>query len=143
MSDRIFGIVIILIAIFYGWGTSLIHESFIQDPVGPKAFPYGLSVLGIIFGAYMVWRPDENPSWPAREGMLEIAAAALAMCIYAFMLPIGGFILCTIVAAAYFAWRFGSAPVGALITGLSISFGLYAVFHLALGLTLAKGPLGF
>ena len=33
--------------------------------------------------------------------------------------------------------------VEAVIAGVAIALGIYLVFHLALGLTLARGPLGF
>jgi len=41
------------------------------------------------------------------------------------------------------SWRLGSAPVWAAVSGVGISVGIYVVFHLVLGLSLAKGPLGF
>ncbi len=143
MTDRIFGVIIIVVSLLFAWGASLTHESFIQDPVGPKLFPYILAGLGTLFGAFIVLRPDENPRWPNRAGGFEIGAAVLAMCMYTASLEMIGFVIATILTAMYFAWRFGATAKGALLSGLLISFGLYAVFHLLLGLSLAKGPFGF
>lgn len=143
MNDRAFGMVIVAIFLFFAWGSSLTRESFIQDPLGPKVFPYVLAGFGVIFGVAISLRPDENPSWPARHGWLEIIAAIMAMFAYAYLLPLLGFVIITVVGAGYFAWRFGATPIQAVITGGSIALGLYLVFHLILGLSLAKGPFGF
>ena len=39
LSDRVMGAWVILTAAVMAWGAELIQESFIQDPLGPKAFP--------------------------------------------------------------------------------------------------------
>ena len=39
MTDRLFGLAALLLAGLMTWGASVIEESFIQDPLGPKAFP--------------------------------------------------------------------------------------------------------
>jgi hypothetical protein len=49
----------------------------------------------------------------------------------------------TLLAAAHFSRRLGASAVEAVAAGIANSPGIHAVFHLALGLTLAKGPLGF
>jgi len=46
-------------------------------------------------------------------------------------------------ATAYLSWRLGTKPLSSLVTGVATSAGIYLVFHLILGLSLAKGPLGF
>ena len=54
-----------------------------------------------------------------------------------------GFVACTAVAASYLSWRLGSSPVSAIIAGVLIAVGIYVIFHLVLGLSLARGPWGF
>ena len=88
-------------------------------------------------------RPDDEPHWPGFAGLAEILFAAAVMFLYARLLPVAGFILATFGATTYLGWRLGSRPVGALLTGLGAAVGIYAVFHLVLGLSLAKGPFGF
>ncbi|MCB1402853.1 MAG: tripartite tricarboxylate transporter TctB family protein, partial [Rhodobacteraceae bacterium] len=58
-------------------------------------------------------------------------------------LPQVGFLIATAVTAAYLSWRLGTAPLYAVAAGIAISIGIYVVFHLILGLSLAKGPFGF
>ncbi|AMN52064.1 MULTISPECIES: tripartite tricarboxylate transporter TctB family protein [Stappiaceae] len=143
MSDRIFGAVGLLLALGYAWAALVIEESFLSDAVGPKAFPLIIaSVLGLSSLAIFL-KPDVAPEWPSLPRLLEVAMAVLAMILYAILLPEAGFIIATAVAAAYLTWRLGSSPIGSLITGCLTSLGIYAVFHLVLGLSLAKGPFGF
>ena len=143
MSDRIFGAVGLLLALGYAWAALVIEESFLSDAVGPKAFPLIItSVLGLSSLAIFL-KPDVAPEWPSLPRLLEVAMAVLAMILYAILLPEAGFIIATAVAAASLTWRLGSSPIGSLITGCLTSLGIYAVFHLVLGLSLAKGPFGF
>ena len=58
-------------------------------------------------------------------------------------LPLAGFVIATAFAAAYLAWRLGSGPFEAVAVGIGTSVGIYVVFHLVLGLSLARGPWGF
>ncbi|TYC77983.1 tripartite tricarboxylate transporter TctB family protein [Stappia sp. BW2] len=143
MSDRIFGAVGLFLALGYAWAALIIEESFLSDAVGPKAFPLIIAaVLGLASLAIFL-KPDAAPEWPSLPRLLEVALAVLAMILYAILLPEAGFILATAVAASYLTWRLGSAPIGSVLIGCLTSVGIYAVFHLVLGLSLAKGPFGF
>lgn len=143
MSDRVFGGIGIVLAIFFIWQATLIQESFIQDAVGPKTFPI---IIGVVLGLsslYMVLKPDPSPVWPNGAGLIEIGLAVLVMFAYALALPELGFGIATAIAAAYLAWRLDSPPVQAVLAGLLISGGLYVTFRIVLGLSLACGPFGF
>lgn len=143
MSDRIMGGVGLLLAAFFIWQATLIQESFISDPVGPKIFPIiigglvGLSSLAIFF------KPDDDPEWPDFSRLFEVGLTVAVMVAYAYALPTAGFVVSTAVAAAYLSWRLGTSPVKATVAGAVIAIGIYVVFHLILGLSLARGPWGF
>lgn len=143
MSDRIFGAFGLVLAIFYAWAASLIQESFLTDTVGPKAFPYIIAGVLALASLAILVRPDPEPHWPAAARLAEIAAAVVVMVLYAQTLKIAGFVIATSVASAYLSWRLGSRPVASVVTGIGIAVGIYVVFHLLLGLSLARGPLGF
>lgn len=143
MSDRIFGIVSLVVIAIYAYGISLTQESFMPQPVGPKVMPYILCGLGVICALYFIIRPDPEPSWPARSGWLEILAAILVMFVYAHALPVLGFVAASALATAYFVWRFGGSWLQSLLAGVIIAAAIYLVFHQLLGLSLAKGPWGF
>ena len=143
MSDRIFGGIGLLLAIFFIWQATLIEESFISDVVGPKMFPIIIGVmLGLASISFMIW-PDPAPHWPALGRLMEIVVAVAVMIAYAELLPVTGFLIATAVASAYLSWRLGSTPLQSVIAGVLISVGIYVVFRLILGLSLAKGPFGF
>ncbi len=143
MSDRIFGVFGLLLAIFYIWAATIIKDSFMVDVVGPRAFPYMVGAVLGISSLYFIFRPDDEPAWPLFRDFAEIVFAAAVMLLYAWALPEVGFLISTVFATAYLTWRLGTKPLWSLVTGVLTSGGIYVVFHLILGLSLAKGPLGF
>lgn len=143
MSDRIFGGIGLFLAIFFAWQASIIQESFLTDAVGPKTFPYIIAGVMGLASLYFLLKPDPAPHWPRAGRLAEIGLAALVMVAYAELLPVAGFLIATAVAAAYLTWRLGSKPVESLVIGVSTSVGIYVVFRLILGLSLARGPFGF
>ena len=142
-SDRALGIAGLLFAALIVWRTTYIQESFIQDPLGPKAFPIAVAAVVALASVYIALRPDEDPVWPPLGRLAEIAAAVAVMVVYAQMLPVAGFVVATAVAAAYLTWRLGTPILNSAIAGVVTSVGIYTVFHLVLGLSLARGPWGF
>ncbi len=143
MNDRILGVFCILLAIFYGWEATQIELGFIVDPLGPKAFPLIVAGLLILSSIYLIARPDPTPQWPGLRRMIEVIFGVAVMAAYTMLLPAAGFVVSTAGAASVLSWRLGAKPVEAVVAGVLIAGGLYATFHLALGLSLARGPLGF
>lgn len=143
MSDRIFGIFGLLLAIGFAFAAFTIEESFLSDAVGPKAFPLIVATILGLSSLVIALRPDAEPDWPALGRLVEVVSAVVVMALYAKLLPVAGFVIATALAATYLSWRLGSPLVGAIATGFGTSIGIYVVFHLVLGLSLARGPLGF
>lgn len=143
MSDRIMGGLGFLLAAFFIWQATLIKESFISDPVGPKIFPIIIGVVFAISSLVIMLRPDDEPEWPEFSRLFEIGLTVAVMIAYAYALPTAGFVVSTAVASAYLSWRLGTPPAKAAIAGVVIAVGIYVVFHLILGLSLARGPWGF
>lgn len=143
MSDRIFGGVGLALAIFYIWSASTIKLTFMVDLVGPRTFPYIIGAGLALTSIYMMLRPDNEPDWPGLGGVMEILAATVVMMLYGWFLPEVGFVISTALATAYLTWRLGTLPHWSLVVGALTSIGIYVVFHLILGLSLAEGPLGF
>ncbi|SMX41572.1 tripartite tricarboxylate transporter TctB family protein [Actibacterium lipolyticum] len=143
MSDRIFGGVGVILALIFAWQATVIEESFLSDAVGPKAFPLIIAAVLGLSSLYFLLKPDAEPTWPTFGRVAEIGLAVAVMVAYAIMLPELGFVIATALAATYLTWRLGTAPVQSIIVGVLTSVGIYVVFHLILGLSLAKGPFGF
>lgn len=143
MSDRIFGGVGLLFALLFIWAAFHIELSFISDPVGPRTFPIIVAVVMALASLVIIIKPDMAPEWPRAARLLEIAVAAGVMAAYAMALPVVGFLIATAIASAFLTWRLGTAPLWAVVSGVLTSIGIYTVFHLILGLSLARGPFGF
>lgn len=143
MSDRIFGLFGLALAIFFAWAALQIEESFLSDEVGPKAFPLIIATILGISSIFIALKPDAEPEWPSLARLVEILAAIVVMILYAQFLPVAGFVIATAVAASYLTWRLGSLVLSSLLIGVLTSVGIYVIFHLVLGLSLARGPLGF
>lgn len=143
MSDRIFGVIGLLLAIGFTFAALAIEESFLSDAVGPKAFPLIVAAVLGLSSIVIALRPDAAPDWPSLGRLAEILAAVVVMILYAQLLPEIGFVFATALAATYLTWRLGSGPIASVLTGVGTSVGIYVIFHLVLGLSLARGPLGF
>lgn len=143
MSDRIFGAIGLILSLFFIWQATRIELSFISDPVGPRTFPIIICVMMALASAVVVLVPDPEPLWPGARSLLEIGVSVVVLFLYASLLPVVGFVTATAFAAAYLTWRLGSTPVQSAIIGIGTSIGIFVVFKLILGLSLAEGPFGF
>lgn len=143
MSDRIFGGTVLVLAFLMMWATTLIEESFIQDPLGPKAFPLVIAVVMAIAAVVMMIKPDANPEWPELRKTMELVATVGVLVVYGQLLPVVGFVVGTMFTTAFLCWRLGASPRQSVQGGVLIALGIYVVFQHVLGLNLARGPWGF
>ena len=143
MSDRIFASICIALAVLMGWGATIIEESFIQDPLGPKAFPLVIALVLAACGVAMFLRPEEDPVWPHRRKQIQLLWTIGAMILYVQFLPVVGFLVATAIGAGFLSWQLGASVKQACWGGFGISVSIYVVFKLVLGLSLARGPFGF
>lgn len=143
MNDRVLGGIGLALAAFFIGQATLIELSFISDPVGPRTFPVIIGVALGLASLVMIIKPDAAPDWPGARGLLEIAMATAVMVAYALLLPEFGFVIATALAATYLTWRLGTAPLWSIVAGISTSLGIWVIFRLVLGLSLARGPFGF
>ena len=139
-SDRIFGLVMALLALAYIASAVQIQTSFLSDPVGPKAFPMLIGVVAAISSIFMVLRPDEDPEWPELKTLAALAVAVAVLVAYAFALRPLGFLLPTALAAAVLSYQISPRPAAAAISGVALSGGLFVIFKYALGLGLIALP---
>jgi len=143
LTDRILGLCGLAIAAFFLWQSTLIAEPFISDPLGPKVFPMLIAAVLGLASLVILLRPDPEPEWPGLAGWKEVGAGVVVFVGYAELLPVLGFVIATFLASGFLAWRLGAKPLESVLAGAGLSLGIYAVFHLILGLSLARGPFGF
>jgi putative tricarboxylic transport membrane protein len=142
-SDRLLGAIGLILGVAFIWSATRIETGFIVDPLGPRTFPIIIGGVLMLASLFILLRPDAEPDWPIASRWMEIAAAVAVLIGYSLFLEDLGFVIATAIAAAILSWRLGSRLQWAAVAGIGISLGIYAIFHLVLGLSLAKGPLGF
>lgn len=143
MSDRIFGFFGLLFAGLMVWATGRIEESFIQDPLGPKAFPMVIAALVTLSSVVMLLKPDRNPAWPGIKKWLEMGITLGVLVAYAIVLPEIGFVLSSAALATFMIQRLGGTLLQSIAGGAVMSVGTFVLFSYALNLSLARGPWGF
>ncbi len=139
-SDRIFGLVIIMVALAYIASAFQIQTSFLSDPVGSKTFPLAVAIVMIIAALTLVFRPDPEPEWPGIRTFGALLVALVVLVAYAYLLKPLGFLLPTAVVGAILSYQIASRPVAAVLTGLGLSIGLFVLFKYGLGLGLQPVP---
>lgn len=139
-SDRIFGLVMALVALAYIASATQIQTSFLQDPVGPRSFPIGIGIVAAICSIYMILRPDPEPEWPVLRTLGAIAVSVIVLVAYAYSLKPLGFLIPTAITAAILSYQISPQPKKAALAGLGLSTGLFIVFKFALGLGLVAFP---
>ena len=143
MTDRILGIITLLISIFYIYATSIIQLSFISDVIGTKGFPYIIAFFLFSSSIWLIFFPKFQAIWPKGKKIIEVFVTAAIFFLYASVLPHLGFVVSTILLTTYISWRMGAAILIAFIYGVIISITIFVLFNYVLGLSLAKNYLGF
>ncbi len=141
-SDRVFGLVVLMVAAAYIAAATQIQTSFLSDPVGSKAFPIIIGVVAALCGFVLMVKPDPEPDWPASRTLIAILVAVLVLIAYAYALKPMGFLIPTAIAAAILSYQISPRAVPAAIAGISLSVGLFSLFKFALGLGLIAFPKG-
>jgi putative tricarboxylic transport membrane protein len=140
MSDRIFGLVVVLVALAYIASATQIQTSFLSDPIGPKAFPILVGSIAALCGAIMILRPDEEPEWPEFRTLGALLISVIVLVAYAYLLKPLGFLIPTAIVAAVLSYQINPRAGPAVIAGFGLSVGLFVVFKFLLGLGLVGLP---
>lgn len=139
-ADRIFGVVMVIVALGYILSAMSIQTSFLSDPVGPRVFPYLVAGVVLISSMFMILRPDPEVEWPRGPMMLQMLLALVVLLAYAMLIKPLGFIIPTVIAAGILSWQINPRPALAAVTGLGLGIGLFVLFKFILGLGLQGLP---
>lgn len=139
MSDRLTGLLIAILAVWYGWTATGFEEGF-GDPVGPSAFPKLLAVPMGVFALYLIVRPDPEPHWPAGRPLLRQIGMIGALVGYPLILEPLGFPIATTLAAFVMSLLLNGPRRAAAISAVAVSIGLFVTFDQVLGLHLPMLP---
>ncbi|PXF30528.1 tricarboxylic transport membrane protein [Pokkaliibacter plantistimulans] len=142
-NDRIFGMLMLVLAVAYGWGATQLPEPFGgNEVVGPSTFP---SILAWILGLcaiYLIVKPDPSQEWPSAKIFGELLVVVVVLLGYAWSLDYLGFILASFACVAILSWRMGATLASAALVGLGTSVGVFLIFDIGLELPLPMGLLG-
>ncbi len=142
-SDRIFGLVALVVALGFIFSATQLAEPFLPDPMGGKAFPYIVGGVAALCAISMILSPDADPAWPSLGTWLSLGLAVIVLIGYAYTLKPMGFLIPTALAAGILSYQISPRPVPAVLTGLGLSVGLFFLFKYALGLGLIPFPKGW
>lgn len=139
-SDRIFGLVVLFVALAYIASATQIQTSFLADPVGPKTFPIMIGAVAALSSLVMILRPDADPDWPVMRTWGALLIAVIVLVGYAYALKPLGFLVPTAIAAGILSYQISPNPRAAAFAGIGLSAGLFTLFKFVLGLGLVALP---
>lgn len=144
INDRVFGALMLVLAIVYGWEAAQFPEPFGgAESVGPETFPIILACLLGLSSVYLILRPDTDEAWPHWKMLFELFVVAAVILFFAWAIEVVGFILAAIVLVSYICWRMGAKPMSSLITATISSVVIFLLFNHLLELALPLGLLEF
>ena len=141
-SDRVFGLVMAVVALAYIAAARQIQTSFLMDPVGPKTFPFIIGSVCALAAMFLVFRPDPEPEWPGLRTLGALAISVAVLVLYAYSLKPFGFLLPTALASGLLSYQIAPRWRYAAVSGICLSAGLFVIFRYALGLGLVPFPRG-
>ncbi|MBE9555618.1 MAG: tripartite tricarboxylate transporter TctB family protein [Proteobacteria bacterium] len=139
-SDRIFGLITLVVALAFIASATQIQTSFLVDPLGPKAFPIMIGAVLVIASLWPIARPDADPEWPTWPRAAKIAICVLVLFGYAFFLRDLGFVLSTAIAAGLISYQIRARAIAAAMIGGILSVSIFVIFKFLLGLGLKAWP---
>ncbi|MHB0774835.1 tripartite tricarboxylate transporter TctB family protein [Halomonas sp. WWR20] len=138
-ADRVLGLALIGLAAFAAAQTANLQIPFSYEPVGPKAFPIGLSGILAALSLVLVFRPGENGHWPDKALMLKLLAVLGVLVVYALLFTQLGFLGSTFFAVLALARLFEATWLKALLAAVLMTLGSYFLFTQGLGISLPSG----
>ena len=140
MSDRILGILIAMVALAFFASATQLETPFFSDPVGPKLFPYIISIIAFLASFKMIITPEKNPTWPGISTFMSLIIAIIVLVFYAYSLRPLGFIVPTAICASLLSYQIKPNITASAISGILLSIGLFVIFKFFLGLGLFAFP---
>ena len=138
ISDRIFGLVVLIVAAGYVLAATQIQTSFLADPVGPRMFPYLVGGAAAVCGLVVLIKPDPDPTWPGLRTFGALIFSVIVLVAYAYSLKPLGFLIPTALAAGIISFQIHPRMATAAAAGIGLSVGLYVLFKYGLGLETLK-----
>jgi len=143
MSDRIFGVLLVVFSAIYAGSATTFYVPFQYEPLGPKAWPWLLAVILAMCGAVLAARPDAGgKDWPQGGVLLRVLGAVALLFLYAETYAPLGYLLTTAAVSFAFSRLFGLGNRPAIIFAVLLATGGYFGIARLLELNAPSGILG-
>ncbi|MEM7737029.1 MAG: tripartite tricarboxylate transporter TctB family protein [Deinococcota bacterium] len=141
-QDRIVGVLLLAFSIWYGITTRAYTVGFVDDPIGPKAFPIMLAILMGLVSIYLIVQPElgQLPSLAATTWLRMLATLGCFL-LYALTLNWLGFVLATALVVTLLTQIFEGPLLRSVVASLVFSLVMYGLFAGLLELSLPTGQL--
>ena len=140
MSERIFGVFLLLLSaggVYFGWD---LKAPISYEPVGPRAFPLLVFALLGVCAVGLIVSKRPPTAWAPPPVLLRIGAMFLVVLAYAFLFDKLGFIISTALMTIPVARFFGGTWLKSVIGGVGLVVVLFLLFDRVLDVAL---PVGF
>lgn len=138
MIDRLFGVFLLLLGLFFVWGGSSLEVPFSYDPLGPKFFPITAGGLLSLLSLFIIMKPKKI-DFPEFSTMTKTGLIVLLLVIYQLTFQPLGFILATAVLVFFLSRIFKGTSLQALGSAIGVSLVVYLIFGIALDVPLPHG----
>lgn len=141
MSDRILGVLAMLVAgamAAAAWGYAAPFE---YEPVGPRAFPLLLASGMAACGAWLAFKSSRPMQQLQSVQIQHVALIAIAVLIYALLFQWLGFVLATALMTIPIGRVFGASWLKSIVTGVLFGVILFVLFDKFLDVVLPWGVL--
>ncbi|QFI69313.1 tripartite tricarboxylate transporter TctB family protein [Sinorhizobium alkalisoli] len=141
LIGRVSAICLLVFAIAYGVGGSVIEYSFASDPLGPRVFP---AALAVILGLLSVWywfSPGFAEGFPTGPLLARVLAVPVVMVVAVALFEPAGFAASIFILTLGAAIVFGAPPAKALIGAVGHAALWWFVFSYLLEVYLPAGAL--
>ena len=140
MIDRLFGVFLLFLGIYFIWGGNQLEVPFSYDPLGPKFFPIAAGVILSILAVFTIINA-KKVSFPASNTMLKTGFIVILLLIYQLTFDVLGFLLSTGILVFFISRIFAGKPLQALSAAVGVSITVYIIFNILLDVPLPVGTI--
>jgi putative tricarboxylic transport membrane protein len=138
-SDRISGVVWLVVAIAMGLLATQFHSPFSYEPIGPAKYPMLLALLMGLCGIWFIIRPGAEPQWPDSRLWRKVVIMFALLLAYAWLFQLLGFMLATALLTVGLGRLYDGRWLQCVIGGALLGPGLYVFFDRLLDVALPIG----
>jgi putative tricarboxylic transport membrane protein len=152
-KDKVAGLVSLVLGVIYFFATNNLPESAVADPIGPRAFPYIISVGMVVVGLILTLKrevlTEQNRAVifdlsTEKELMRDIGYTCLSGIVFGLILdPVGYLISAFLFMTAMMFISNGMRIVYNISIGLTFALITYGLFFGLLQVSLPRGILAF